>query len=135
MNFFKALPESLEESAFIDGANYLIIFFKLIMPLSMPIIATIALWNGVFQWNDFFAGVIFIDNPDLQPIMTFLFKIVNQAGASQMTANLPAGVSAAKTTSESIKLAMMVMTTLPIICVYPFLQKYFVKGMLVGSNK
>lgn len=135
MNFFKGLPESLEESAIIDGANYLIIFFKIILPLSMPIVATIALWNGVFQWNDFFFGVIYIDSPELQPIQTFLYKIINQAGASKMTASMPASAVTSQTTSESVKLATMVLTTFPIMCVYPFLQKYFVKGMMVGATK
>lgn len=135
MNFFKGLPESLEESAIVDGANYLIIFFKIILPLSMPIVATIALWNGVFQWNDFFFGVIYIDSPGLQPIQTFLYKIINQAGASKMTANMPASAVTSQTTSESVKLATMVLTTFPIMCVYPFLQKYFVKGMMVGATK
>lgn len=134
MNFFKAMPPSLEESAFIDGASYLVIFFKIILPLSMPIIATIALWNGVWQWNDFFTGVIYINNPNLQPIQTFLYKIISQSGASQITANLPFQMKA-KTTPEAIKLATMVLTTLPIMLVYPFLQKYFVKGMMVGATK
>jgi putative aldouronate transport system permease protein len=135
MNFFKEMPPSLEESAFIDGASYLTVFFKIILPLSMPIVATIALWNGVYQWNDFFAGVIYINNPDLQPIQTFLYKIISQAGASSITANLPASAVSAKTTSESVKLATMVLTTFPIMCVYPFLQKYFVKGMMSGATK
>jgi putative aldouronate transport system permease protein len=135
MNFFKELPASLEESAFIDGASYLTVFFRIILPLSMPIVATIALWNGVYQWNDFFAGVIYINNPDLQPIQTFLYKIISQAGASSITANMPAGAISAKTTSESVKLATMVLTTFPIMCVYPFLQKYFVKGMMSGATK
>ncbi len=135
MNFFKAIPKSIEESAYIDGANYLIIFFKIVLPLSMPVVATIGLWNGVWQWNDFFSGVIYINNPDLQPIQTFLYKIISQAGASQMTANLPASAMQAKTTSESVKLATMILTTLPIMLVYPFLQKYFVKGMMVGATK
>ncbi|MGM0509099.1 MAG: carbohydrate ABC transporter permease [Fusobacteriota bacterium] len=134
MNFFKGLPKSLEESAFIDGASYVTIFFRIVLPLSMPVVATIALWNGVWQWNDFFAGVIYINNPNLQPIQTFLYKVISQAGASQMTTSLPAS-AVAKTTQESVKLATMVLTTFPIMCVYPFLQKYFVKGMMVGSTK
>lgn len=135
-SFFRELPASLEESAFIDGANEFQIFLKIVLPLSLPVIATIALFNGVYQWNDFFTGVIYINNPDLQPIQTFLYKVIVQSSSNQMIAAMPATVSGmAKTTSESIKLATMVVATLPIVIVYPFLQKYFVKGMLLGSVK
>lgn len=135
-SFFRELPASLEESAFIDGANEVQIFLKIILPLSMPVIATIALFNGVYQWNDFFTGVIYINNADLQPIQTFLYKVIVQSSSSQMIAAMPAAVAGmAKTTTESIKLATMVIATLPIVLVYPFLQKYFVKGMLLGSVK
>lgn len=135
-SFFRELPASLEESAFIDGANEVQIFLKIVLPLSMPVIATIALFNGVYQWNDFFTGVIYINTPDLQPIQTFLYKVIVQSSSSQMIAAMPASVAGmAKTTSESIKLATMVIATLPIVLVYPFLQKYFVKGMLLGSVK
>lgn len=135
-SFFRELPASLEESAFIDGANEFQIFLKIVLPLSMPVIATIALFNGVYQWNDFFTGIIYINNPDLQPIQTFLYKVIAQNSSSQMISAMPATVSGmAKTTTESIKLATMVIATLPIVLVYPFLQKYFVKGMLLGSVK
>lgn len=135
-SFFRELPASLEESAFIDGANELQIFFKIVLPLSMPVIATIALFNGVYQWNDFFTGIIYINNQDLQPIQTFLYKVIVQSSSGQMLNAMPAEVTnLAKTTTESIKLATMVIATLPIVIVYPFLQKYFVKGMLLGSVK
>jgi len=135
-SFFRELPASLEESAFIDGANEFQIFLKIILPLSMPVMATIALFNGVYQWNDFFTGIIYINNPDLQPIQTFLYKVIVQNSSSQMLSAMPAAVTnLAKTTSESIKLATMVIATLPIVLVYPFLQKYFVKGILLGSVK
>lgn len=135
-SFFRELPASLEESAFIDGANELQIFFKIVLPLSMPVIATIALFNGVYQWNDFFTGIIYINNQDLQPIQTFLYKVIVQSSSSQMLNSMPAeATNLAKTTTESIKLATMVIATLPIVIVYPFLQKYFVKGMLLGSVK
>lgn len=135
-SFFRELPRSLEESAYIEGANDFQIFFKIILPLSMPVLATIALFNGVFHWNDFFTGVIYINNPDLQPIQTFLYKVIAQSSSNQMMNAMPATMSnVQKTTSESIKLATMVLTTLPIVCVYPFLQKYFVKGMMLGAVK
>jgi len=134
VSFFRELPASLEEAAKIDGANDFMIFIKVIIPLSMPVIATIALFQGVYQWNDYFAGVIFVNNPDLQPIQTYLYKIVAESSSNQMIT--AAGTVTSKTvTSQSIKLATMVVTTLPIMLVYPFLQKYFVKGMLIGSVK
>ena len=135
MAFFRELPVGLEESAKLDGANDLIIFFRIILPLSMPVVATIALFNGVWQWNDYFTGVMYINNADLQPIQTFLYRIVASASASKAVVSLPAGISAQQVSSQSVRLATMVVTTFPIVCVYPFLQKYFVKGMLIGSIK
>ncbi|MBM7604192.1 putative aldouronate transport system permease protein [Metabacillus crassostreae] len=135
VSFFRELPKSLEEAAKMDGANDLMIFVKVIIPLSMPVIATIALFQGVYQWNDYFAGVIFINNPELQPIQTYLYKVVAESSSNQMMLNAPGGITTKTVTSQSIKLATMVVTTLPIVLVYPFLQKYFVKGMLIGSVK
>ncbi len=135
MSFFKELPAALEESAKIDGANDIWIFAQVVLPLSMPVLATIALFNGVYHWNDYFTGVMFINNPDLQPIQTFLYRIIASASASKSVVGLPTGFGGQQVNSQSVKLATMVVTTAPIICVYPFLQKYFVKGMLIGSVK
>lgn len=135
MSFFRELPVGLEESAKLDGANDMLIFVSIILPLSMPVLATIALFNGVWQWNDYFTGVMYINNSDLQPIQTFLYRIIASASASKAVVSLPAGISAQQVSSQSVRLATMVVTTMPIVCVYPFLQKYFVKGMLVGSIK
>ncbi len=137
MSFFRELPQALEESARIDGANDFRIFFSIIFPLSMPVLATIALFSGVYHWNDYFSGVMFMTNrTDLEPIQTYLYRVIAQtsaqdirsaAGAEVVTKNL--------TTSTAVKLATMVITTVPIVCVYPFLQKYFIKGMLLGAIK
>lgn len=135
MSFFRGLPAGLEESAKLDGANDLIIFIKIIIPLSMPVIATIALFNGVGHWNDYFAGVMYINKAELQPIQTYLYRVVASASASKAVVSMPAGISAQQVSSQSVRLATMVVTTFPIMCVYPFLQKYFVKGMLIGSIK
>lgn len=135
-SFFDGIPKGLEEAARIDGATDFKIFIKVVLPVSLPVIATIALFHGVYQWNDYFTGMIYVNNPDLQPIQTFLYKVVAQTGANAMSASMPSGVGqGAMVTSQSIKLATMVVTTFPIVCVYPFLQKYFVKGMLLGSVK
>jgi putative aldouronate transport system permease protein len=132
--FFREMPVSLEEAAMIDGANEFKIFLKVIIPLSMPVFATIALFHGVYQWNDYFTGIIFVNDSNLQPIQTYLFRIVAQSSGNQMS-NLTATGVVKTTTSSSIKLATMVVTTAPIVCVYPFLQKYFVKGMMLGGVK
>ena len=135
MSFFRGLPAGLEESAKLDGANDLIIFIKIIIPLSMPVVATIALFNGVGHWNDYFAGVMYINKAELQPIQTYLYRVVASASASKAVVSMPAGIAAQQVSSQSVRLATMVVTTFPIMCVYPFLQKYFVKGMLIGSIK
>lgn len=134
MTFFRDIPDGLEEAAKIDGANDWAIFLRVVLPVSMPVVATIALFHGVYQWNDYFTGVIYLNNMDLQPIQTYLYRVVAQSSSNQMVAAIPGGIS--KTvTSQSIKLATMVVTTLPIVFVYPFLQRYFVKGMMIGSIK
>jgi len=134
LSFFREIPEALEEAAKIDGAHDFRIFYSVIIPSSMPVIATIGLFHGVYQWNDYFTGMIYINNTDLQPIQTFLFRVVAQSSSNQMLASMPSGV-AVTVTSQSLKLATMVVTTAPIVFVYPFLQKYFVKGFMLGAIK
>jgi len=134
MTFFREIPASLEESAKIDGANDFFIFIRIILPLSTPVIATIALFSGVGHWNDFFAGVMFVNDPDLQPIQTFLFRVVSGATA-KIVVGLPPGITANQVSSLSVQLATMVVTTAPIVFIYPFLQRYFVKGVMIGAIK
>jgi putative aldouronate transport system permease protein len=135
MSFFREIPATVEESAKLDGANDFRIFVQLIIPLSMPVLATIALFNGVYHWNDYFAGVMYINNPDLQPIQTFLYRIIASVSMVKSIVGMPAGIAAQQVSSQSVKLATMVTTTAPIICIYPFLQRYFVKGIMIGSIK
>ncbi len=133
-NFFNDIPSALEESAKIDGANDWTIFTRIMLPLSKPVLATIGLFAGVGQWNDYFGGLMFMTNrPDLEPIQTYLYRMVAQVQSNQLAS--ASNISAADTTSTSIKLAAMVITTLPICCIYPFLQKYFVAGVMVGAVK
>ncbi|WP_397367716.1 carbohydrate ABC transporter permease [Paenibacillus chitinolyticus] len=132
--FFREIPAGLEEAAKIDGAGDFTIFCRVVLPVSMPVVATIALFHGVYQWNDYFTGMIYINNSDLQPIQTFLYRVVAQSSSNQMLAAAPGGM-AKNVTSQSIKLATMVVTTLPIVLAYPFLQRYFVKGFMIGSIK
>ena len=137
--FFRELPLSLEESAKIDGAGYFVIFTKLILPLSKPVLATIMLFHGVYSWNDFFMGSVYIKDSALEPIATYLYRVIAGVTGANMAdaeaSSVVAEVSARGITSRSVQLATMVVGIVPIILIYPFLQKYFVKGFLIGSVK
>ncbi|MBS4219161.1 carbohydrate ABC transporter permease [Bacillus sp. FJAT-49711] len=133
MNFFRNLPASLEESAKIDGANFFQVFFKIVLPLSFPVLATISLFHGVYQWNDFFVAKLYITDKFLYPIQYYLYQLLTSTGAAN---SAKAGVYISKAfTTQSLQQATMIVTTLPIMLVYPFLQKYFISGMLVGGVK
>ncbi|MGO4937527.1 carbohydrate ABC transporter permease [Fundicoccus sp. Sow4_H7] len=132
MNFFRSIPDSLEESAMMDGANPLVIFYKIILPLSLPVLATIALFHGVYQWNDYMVANIYVDNRELYPLQMLLFRIVSE----NLSPNVALGTNVVRnTTSQSLQLATMVVTTVPVVIIYPFLQKYFVQGLTLGSIK
>lgn len=132
MNFFRSIPFSLEESAMMDGANPFIIFVKIILPLSLPVLATIALFHGVFQWNDYMIANIYVDDRSLYPLQMLLFRIVSE----NLSPAVATGTNVVRnTTSQSLQLATMVVTTVPVVVIYPFLQKYFIQGMTLGSVK
>ena len=136
-NFMLAIPEELEEAAIMDGANPAVILVRVILPLSMPVIATIGLWYAVFHWNAWFDAAIYIFDPRKWPVQLILRGILeygtgqysDYSGLAEMT-ELPDPPPA-----ESLKAAMIVVTTLPILMVYPFIQRYFVKGIMLGSIK
>ncbi len=130
INFFKSLPVEIEEAALIDGLNYFGILFKIVIPLSTAALATVALYTAVFFWNDWFNGLIYL-NTSQYPVMLFLRNIVN--GTAML--GDAAGSADKSTIAISIKSAVIITSTLPIIILYPFLQKYFVKGLTVGSVK
>ena len=133
-SFFQSLPERLEESAKIDGATEVTVFWKIILPLSKATIATIALFTAVGYWNDYFSTVLYINTKErwaLQAVLRYMLTNTNQAMQS-------AGVSVAaatNVTAATIKSASVVVATVPILCVYPFVQKYFVKGVMIGGVK
>lgn len=137
ITFFRGLPGSIEESAQIDGANDFVIFLRIVIPLSMPVIATIALFNGVMQYNDYFTYVLYITNNDaLKTLQNYLYHIITASTAMEMMPNAPVFAKlASKTSANSLKYASMVLTAIPIVIVYPFLQKFFIKGVLIGSVK
>lgn len=132
MNFFRQIPESLEESATIDGAGYWTIFMKIILPLSKPSLATIALFNGVNQWNDFMTAKLYITDETLYPLQMKLYEIIVQ---SQAASTNVVGSMVLATTTKGIQLATIVVTTVPILIIYPLLQKHFVSGMMLGAVK
>lgn len=133
-NFFMSLPESLEESARIDGANEFRILFSIVVPISTPIIATLVLWTAVYHWNAWFDSLIYITKPENQVLQVIMRRIVLE-GTQEVVDATSMGSEGASSNPDTIKAATIMVTTLPIICFYPFLQKYFVKGMLVGSLK
>ncbi len=134
LTFFREIPDGLEEAAKIDGANDFSIFVRIVLPVSLPVVATIALFHGVWQWNDYFVGVLYTNTDYLQPIQTFLYRVIAQSSSNQIV-GATGGAINRTVTSQSIKLATMVITTVPIIVAYPFLQRYFVKGLMIGSLK
>lgn len=132
MNFFRELPTSLEESATIDGAGVLTVFMKIYLPLSKPVICTIALFNGVYQWNDYMAAKLYVTNESLYPIQMKLYQVIVQSQAQSMQS---VGTAVIPTSTQSIQLATIVLATVPIVMVYPFLQKHFMAGMMLGAVK
>jgi putative aldouronate transport system permease protein len=136
-SFFKEIPESTMESARMDGAGEYKIFFKLIIPLSMPVLATITLFNGVGHWNSYFDSMLFTNKQSLQTIQVLLMKVIRNRDAAISTAQM-SGIPTAqleKTVAVTLQLATMVVATVPILVLYPFLQRYFVSGMTIGSIK
>lgn len=132
MNFFRNVPDSLEESAMIDGAGQWRIFLQIILPLSKPALATIALFNGVNQWNDFMTAKIYITDKALYPLQMKLYEIIVQSQTQGMQ-NI--GTAVAQSTTKGVQLATIIITTVPILIIYPLLQKHFIAGMMVGAVK
>ena len=134
--YFSSLPVSLEEAAKIDGANDLKVFCKIVIPTSMPLLATMLLFAAVSHWNDWIMGEIYVLKPVLHPIQTVLMRLITQMSASDMIRQSMNAEFITKVPSmESVKMAAIVVTTIPILLVYPFLQKYFVQGVMIGAIK
>lgn len=135
MAFFKELPAALEESAQIDGAGYYTILLRVIIPLSKPVIATIALFVGVWHWNDWFHPAFFIQNENLMTMPAVLMRAMSLAEAQQMMQRMMSTGAQSSTTMESVRYAMLIVAVAPITIIYPFVQKFFLKGMMLGSVK
>jgi len=134
-NFFMSLPESLEEAARIDGANDVLVLVRIILPMSKPILATVALWSMVGHWNAWFDCLIYITDPAKHVLQVVLRRIVLEGTAQMLNPNSSEFDATQIVNSENIKAATIMVATLPIVMIYPFLQKYFVKGIMVGSLK
>jgi putative aldouronate transport system permease protein len=131
-NFMRGIPESLMESAKLDGAQDFHIAFRIYFPLSTPVIATIALFYGVAYWNDWFNAIMLVNNQKLFPLQYMLLKIQSEIESLK---HLQPGVPVRNLPGESLKMATAILTTGPIIFLYPYLQKYFVKGLIIGGVK
>ncbi|MEG2381311.1 MAG: carbohydrate ABC transporter permease [Oscillospiraceae bacterium] len=136
-SFIGSLPGELEESAKIDGANDLTVFFKIILPLSKPIIATVALFVAINHWNSFFDSYLYTSKQSLKTLQAVMMNILNQYQTASLTSSSAAAgaAKAQSTTPDSIRMAATMVSTIPIIMVYPFVQKYFVKGVMIGAVK
>lgn len=132
-NFFASIPETVIESARIDGANDLVIYFRIVLPLSGAALATIGLFYAVWHWNSWFDSLMYCSSRSLWTVQLFLREILQNVQAMDLMD--PSAVVEYIPPAESVQMATIVVATVPILCVYPFLQKYFVKGVMVGSLK
>ncbi len=130
---FLSLPDSLEESAKIDGAGHFTILFRIVLPLSMATVAVMILYYGVFHWNAWFNAMLFLRKRDLYPLQLVLREILVQNDTNAMSLDSATGEE--EYVSDTVKYAVIVVATLPILTLYPFLQRYFVKGLMIGSIK
>ena len=140
--FFMDIPESLRESARIDGATHMQVLVKIILPLSLPMLASLGLFTAVWHWNDWFSGAFYVQSNNLMPVQTYLQKLLTTDNLSMIRSGNAMNIESTfrdsqttRMTTTSVKMAAVMVGTLPILCVYPFLQRYFVKGMLTGSVK
>lgn len=133
MNFFRSIPKELEEAAVVDGANSLEIMVKIYLPLSVPVIATMAVFVGVGHWNDWFSGMIYIAKSENYPLQTYLQQVITVPNFTKMTVEQMQKY--AQINAKNNQAAQILIATVPILLIYPFLQRYFVTGLTLGSVK
>ncbi len=138
-SYMGSLPKELEESAYIDGANDIVVFARIILPVSVPIMATIGLFVAINQWNSFFDSYLYTSRQELKTLQAVMMNILNQYKTASLTDSAAAAANAAKqntgTSSDSIRMTATIVSTIPIILVYPFVQRYFVSGIMMGAVK
>ena len=129
--FFEGLPEAIEESAHIDGAGHLRTLFYIVLPLALPSLATIGLFYAVGYWNSYYHAMLFVTRPNVKPLQMYLYELITKTqNLYEVDPVIAAGLS-----SSGMQAAAIVVSTMPILLVYPFLQRYFVKGLTIGSVK
>ena len=135
ISFFQEIPRDIFEAAHIDGANEFTVFWRIAMPVSKPILATNALFIGVNHWNAWFESAFYIQDKKLKTMAFLMMEVINKNQVSGSLTGAAAGRASNTVTSFSLQAAAMVVAVVPLLCVYPFLQRYFVKGMMIGSVK
>lgn len=134
-NYFKSIPDSLEESAHMDGANSFTVLFRIFVPVSKPAIAAVAMFYGVANWNEYMDGILYINKPQLEILQVYLRKLIASTGtlgSLSVVGNLSA---AASLSEESMKMATIAVSIIPILIIYPFLQRYYTRGITLGAVK
>ena len=138
-SFFLGVPDSLEDSARIDGAGYYTVYYRIVVPVSTPVFATLILFQAVNHWNSWFDGAIFMTDPNKVPLQTLLRQIINSNAMEELMGELQGTAAEAlamsSVTTRTLSMATMVFATLPILFVYPFVQRFFVHGLMIGSLK
>lgn len=132
LTFFKNLPEELFEAARVDGMSEYGILFKIAVPLSVPILVTLTLYYAVHHWNSYFAAMVYITKPELRTLQLYLYSMIAQGSTNDMASTITEQMD---TSPEGLKMATIVVATVPIMLIYPFIQKHFIKGTMLGSLK
>lgn len=132
MNFFKGIPKSLEESATIDGATPLQVLFKIYLPISLPALATVTLFSIVGHWNDFFSGILYMNSPEMYPLQTYIQQLNIEI---QNITNIEQLKQLEVLSNKTLNAAKIIVSMVPLLCIYPFMQKYFITGLVMGSVK
>lgn len=133
ISFFKGIPDSLEEAAEIDGSSHFLTLVRIILPLSLPVLATLSLFYAVGRWNGFMDTLMYINSPELYPLQLKLYQLIQNNMATELMRNEVVG--AAQMMPESLKAASVIFATVPILIVYPWLQRFFVSGVMLGAVK
>ena len=132
-SFFQSMPREIEESAYVDGANDTVVLIRIILPLSKAMLATIALFYAVGRWNGFMDALLYINDGDMYTIQIRLRQLIQSSQVSALIEDIPE--MKANVIGETIKAACLIFSMIPVMIIYPWLQKYFVKGVMIGSVK